>query len=118
MSTLERILEERAGLPTDATSRVQALISDWQILSDLAFADLLLCVRDPSTTEIVVAAQMRPYTAQTVHQEDLVGTTLAWASQAAILRAFEEGYVLVAIFRTASCWRSISWGGSTPVWSK
>ncbi len=91
MSTLERILEERAGLPVDATARVQALISDWQLLSDLAFADLLLCVRDPSTTEIVVAAQMRPYTAQTVHQEDLVGTTLAWASQAAILRAFEEG---------------------------
>ena len=94
MSTLERILEERAGLPVDATARVQALISDWQILSDLAFADLLLCVRDPSTTEIVVAAQMRPYTAQTVHQEDLVGTTLAWASQAAILRAFEEGAIV------------------------
>ena len=40
-------------------------------------------LRDPKT-EIVVAAQMRPYTAQTVHQEDLVGTTLAWASQAAV----------------------------------
>jgi two-component system, sensor histidine kinase PdtaS len=94
VSTLERILEERAGLPEDAIARVQALISDWQILSDLAFADLLLCVRDPSTTEIVVAAQMRPYTAQTVHQEDLVGTALAWSSQAAIVRAFEEGAIV------------------------
>lgn len=94
MSTLERILRERAGLPEDAIARVQALISDWQILSDLAFADLLLCVRDPSTTEIVVGAQMRPYTAQTVHQEDLVGSVLAWSSQTAILRAFEEGTIV------------------------
>jgi two-component sensor histidine kinase len=94
MSTLEQLLEERAGLPEDAVARVQALISDWQILADLAFADLLLCVRDPSTTEIVVAAQMRPYTAQTVHQEDLVGSVLPYSSQAAILRAFEEGSIV------------------------
>ena len=66
MSSLEQLLEERAGLPEDAVERVQALISDWQILSDLAFADLLLCVRDPSTSDVVVVAQMRPYTAQTV----------------------------------------------------
>jgi two-component sensor histidine kinase len=94
MSTLEQLLEERAGLPEDAVARVQALISDWQTLSDLAFADLLLCIRDPSTTEIVVAAQMRPYTAQTVHQEDLVGTVLPDSSRAAILRAFEEGSIV------------------------
>jgi len=94
VSTLEQLLAERAGLPEDAISRVQALISDWQILSDLAFADLLLCVRDPSTTEIVVAAQMRPYTAQTVHQEDLVGSTLEGSQRAAILRAFEEGAIV------------------------
>jgi two-component sensor histidine kinase len=94
VSTLEQLLEERAGLPEDAVARVQALISDWQILSDLAFADLLLCVRDPSTTEIVVAAQMRPYTAQTVHQEDLVGSVLPHSSRAAILRAFEEGTIV------------------------
>jgi two-component sensor histidine kinase len=94
VSTLEQLLEERGGLPEDAISRVQALISDWQILSDLAFADLLLCVRDPSTTEVVVAAQMRPYTAQTVHQEDLVGSSLEGSQRAAILRAFDEGTIV------------------------
>ena len=94
MSSLEQLLEERAGLPEDAVTRVQALISDWQTLSDLAFADLLLCVRDPSTNEIVVAAQMRPYTAQTVHQQDLVGSVLPEASCVAILRAFAEGAIV------------------------
>ncbi len=94
MSSLEQLLEDRAGLPEDAVSRVQALISDWQILADLAFADLLLCVRDPSTGEVVVAAQMRPYTAQTVHQEDLVGSTLAGSARASILRAFDEGAIV------------------------
>ena len=91
MSSLEQILAERAGLPEGAVARLQALISDWQILADLAFADLLLCVRDPSDGDVVVAAQMRPYTAQTVHQEDLVGSTLSGPVRAAILRAFEEG---------------------------
>jgi two-component system, sensor histidine kinase PdtaS len=91
VSSLEQLLEERGGLPEDAVARVQALVSDWQILADLAFADLLLCVRDPATTELVVVAQMRPYTAQTVHQEDLVGSVLPPAARSAVLRAFEEG---------------------------
>ena len=94
MSSLEQLLEERAGLPEDAVERVQALISDWQILSDLAFADLLLCVRDPSTSDVVVVAQMRPYTAQTVHQEDLVGTVLPLTRREAVLRAFDEGVLV------------------------
>jgi two-component sensor histidine kinase len=94
VSSLEQLLQERAGLPEDAVDRLQALVSDWQILADLAFADLLLCVRDPSTTEIVVAAQMRPYTAQTVHQEDLVGAALAPAPAVAVSRAFAEREVI------------------------
>lgn len=94
MSSLEQILGDRAGLPEDAVGHLQALISDWQILADLAFADLLLCVRDPATGEVVVAAQMRPYTAQTVHQEDLVGSVLHGSARAAILRAFDEGAVV------------------------
>jgi len=94
VSSLEQILGDRAGLPEDAVGHLQALISDWQILADLAFADLLLCVRDPATGEVVVAAQMRPYTAQTVHQEDLVGSVLHGSARAAILRAFDEGAVV------------------------
>ena len=94
MSSLEQLLEDRAGLPEDAVARIQGLISDWQILADLAFADLLLCVRDPATGEVVVAAQMRPYTAQTVHQEDLVGSALDGPARTAILRAFDEGTIV------------------------
>jgi len=94
VSSLEQLLEERAGLPEDAVQRLQALVSDWQILSDLAFADLLLCVRDPSSNEVIVVAQMRPYTAQTVHQEDLVGTELDPARAHAIVRAFAEQVVI------------------------
>jgi two-component sensor histidine kinase len=94
VSSLEQLLEERGGLPEDAVARVQALVSDWQILADLSFADLLLAVRDPSTTELVVVAQMRPYTAQTVHQEDLVGTSFPAAARPAVMRAFEEGVVI------------------------
>jgi two-component sensor histidine kinase len=91
---MEQLLAERAGLPEAAIQRVQALASDWQILADLSFADLLLCVRDPSTTELIVVAQMRPYTAQTIYQEDLVGTVFEAWSRPAVVRAFQEGVVI------------------------
>jgi len=49
------------------------LIGDWQVVSDLAFADLVLWLptRDG---EFVALAQARPPTSTTVHHEDVVGT--------------------------------------------
>jgi len=52
---------------------LRLLIGDWQLISDLAFADLVLWLptRDG---EFVALAQARPPTSTTVHHEDLVGT--------------------------------------------
>mgnify|MGYP006183689505 CR=1 FL=1 len=43
MSSLQELVEERAGLFDAAVDQLQAIVSDWQILADLSFADLLLC---------------------------------------------------------------------------
>jgi two-component system, sensor histidine kinase PdtaS len=37
---------------------------------------------------------MRPYTAQTIYNEDLVGTTFAPGSRQAVTRAFDEGQIV------------------------
>ncbi len=94
MSSLEELLAERGGLPGGAIARLQALAADWQILADLAFSDLLLCVREAEGEGVLVAAHMRPYTAQTVHPEDLVGTALRSDARAAVVRAYETGEIV------------------------
>ncbi|MEY3020099.1 MAG: hypothetical protein RLZZ272_1083 [Actinomycetota bacterium] len=92
MSSLGELVQERAGLGPAELDRLQAIVSDWQILSDLSFSDLLLHCRDRATGEDVVVAHMRPYTAQTVHPEDLIGATSPQGS--AVARAFEEGVIV------------------------
>jgi two-component sensor histidine kinase len=93
MSSLEELLAERGGLPAGAIAHLQSLAADWQILADLAFSDLLLCVREAEGDGVLVVAHMRPYTAQTVHPEDLVGSPLRDDARDAVLRAYATGAI-------------------------
>jgi two-component system, sensor histidine kinase PdtaS len=90
MSSLAELVEERVGLSDAAIDQLQAVASDWQILADLSFADLLMFCRDEVTNQLVVVAQMRPYTAQTVYQEDLVGQVYSPDERVNVIRAFRE----------------------------
>ena len=94
MSSLQDLVEDRAGLYDAAVDHLQAIVSDWQILADLSFADLLLFCQDESTGELIVVAQMRPYTAQTIYQEDLVGQVFKPEERPAVVRAFDERRII------------------------
>src|SRR5680860_54343 len=79
MSLLNELLSTVGGLDEEAVEYLQQLLSDWQILADLSFADLLLFVPHQladDTPAYLCVGQMRPYTAQTIYQEDLVGQDL------------------------------------------
>jgi two-component system, sensor histidine kinase PdtaS len=58
--------------PEDA-EHLGRLVAEWQLLADLSFSDLLLMCRSRETDRLAVVAHMRPYTAQTVYQDDRVG---------------------------------------------
>lgn len=94
MSSLQELVENRAGLRGAAVDTLQVLTSDWQILADLSFSDLLMFCRNPDTWELTVIAQMRPYTAQTVHHEDLVGRTFGADQRPTVSRAFEQRRII------------------------
>jgi two-component system, sensor histidine kinase PdtaS len=94
VSSLQELVERRAGLHGTAVDTLQVIVSDWQILADLSFADLVMFCRDVTTGELTVVAQMRPYTAQTIYNEDLVGTTYQPEERPAVVRAFEEGEII------------------------
>ncbi len=94
MSSLEELAERRAGLHGPELDALLAVVSDWQILADLCFSDLLLFARDVEEDALIVLAQMRPYTAPTIYQEDLVGTVFSPGERLAVARAFEEGVIV------------------------
>ena len=94
MSSLEELVERRTGLRGAPVDALQAIVSDWQIIADLSFSDLLMFARDPSDGELIVVAQMRPYTAQTIYQEDLVERTYPAEHKPSVTRAFLEGIIV------------------------
>ncbi|MBW3577502.1 MAG: PAS domain-containing sensor histidine kinase [Actinobacteria bacterium] len=93
MSSLAELVKVRAGLSDDALDHLQALVSDWQILADLSFADLLLFCRTPDE-QLIVVSQMRPYTAQTLYHEDLVGRIFLPEQRPTVLRCFKDGRIV------------------------
>ncbi len=75
--TLNDVLERLPQLRPADTEWLHLLVGDWQLLSDLSFADLVLWVHgtreDP--TGWVVATHVRPNTGPLVFFEDIVGST-------------------------------------------
>jgi two-component sensor histidine kinase len=56
---------------------LHALVSDWQLLADLSFADLVLWAPLRTGSGWVALAQMRPTTGPTALYDDMVGTAAA-----------------------------------------
>jgi len=97
-------LARRAGIEGADLDWLHALISDWQLLADLSFADLVLwaplAVSDGSGTDHsgtslegaswIALAQMRPTTAPTALPDDIVGTQRPGSEQPFLAAALGE----------------------------
>lgn len=77
MSTLGDLLAEHTVLPGGAVDHLHAVVSEWQLLADMSFADYLMWVRRDDGA-LVCVAQCRPNTAPTLLITDAVGTVVAW----------------------------------------
>ncbi len=75
MSTLRDLVEEYTALDPADIEHLHRLAGDWQLVSDLSFADLLMWVPKIDRGEYVCVAQVRPTTAPTAYQDDQVGRT-------------------------------------------
>ncbi len=69
MTTLAELVHAHSDLPDAAVDHLHSLVADWQLLSDLSFADLLLWVRR-GEGDAVCVAHVRPVTAATAHETD------------------------------------------------
>src|SRR5688500_14039724 len=89
MSSLSDRLSQGVVSPTQV-DHARRLVADWQLLADLAFADLTLWVPLPTGAWWCVA-QVRPLTAPTSRPEDLVGAEVDGAVAEPFLLAHREG---------------------------
>lgn len=97
MSTLSDLLAEHTGLSGAAAGHLQLVVAEWQLLSDLSFADFLLWVpigegEEPEQRFLCVA-QARPTTAPTAHPEDVVSTEATPEQHPQLRKAALEGRI-------------------------
>ena len=74
MPTLNDLAASRTNLGHADVEWLHALVSDWQLLADLSFADLILWAPVRDDGGWLALAQMRPTTGPTSLQDDVVGT--------------------------------------------
>ena len=91
---LKDLIARHVTLAAEEAQHLARLVAEWQVLSDLSFSDLLLMCRADERGRLVVIAQMRPYTAQTVYQEDQVGRFMDRQEAHFTWRALEEGRIV------------------------
>ena len=72
--TLTNLARRHTALTVADVDWLQALVSDWQLLADLSFADLVLWAPLQDGSGWVVLAQMRPTTGPTTFHDDVVGS--------------------------------------------
>ena len=93
MGTLADRIREITDLDQDQAEHLRTLCSSWQVLADLSFSDLLLYVRRDHGDVFEIAAQLRPFTSQTLYPQDMVGTRVTQPEQPIVERAFREGRI-------------------------
>ncbi|WP_062524709.1 sensor histidine kinase [Demequina rhizosphaerae] len=92
MATLRDTIEEHGPITDAEAEWLGLLVSDWQIIADLSFADLVLWRQEGEG--FVAVAQCRPSTGPTVHLDDVVGTRAPEGRVAHLSRALEEGAIV------------------------
>ena len=99
MATFAELIEKNTQLTPQEIEHLSELVAEWRLLADLSFADLLLWLPirkdDKSWPEgYVLIAQIRPTTAATVFNNDLVGTEMAWGVNSRVDDALANGEIL------------------------
>ncbi|HEY0118800.1 MAG TPA: histidine kinase N-terminal domain-containing protein, partial [Cellulomonas sp.] len=86
MSTLSNLAERHGSLEPADLEWLHLLVGDWQMISDLAFADLVLWL-PTNDGDYIAVAQVRPSTAATVHYDDVVGSRVPGGQRAQLEEA-------------------------------
>ena len=101
MLQLEKLLGARTTITIDQAERLRTLVANWQLLSDLSFADLILWVpiRKDITmwpTGHIAVGHIRPTTTSTVYINDVIGDEVLWGAKPIIDEALSGDEIIRA----------------------
>lgn len=99
MASIEEYVEGRTPTTAEEIHRLRELVADWQLLSDLSFADLILWIplrKDDASwpSGYIAVAHIRPTTAATVFANDVIGDEIAWGERFYIDQALSHGEIV------------------------
>jgi two-component sensor histidine kinase len=88
------LVRQHTALDESDLEWLHLLVSEWQLLSDLSFADLVLWVPTRDGTRYVSVAQMRPNTGPTSYHDDMVGHLVPRGRRPMLDAALDEGRIV------------------------
>jgi two-component system, sensor histidine kinase PdtaS len=91
MPSMSEIIAEHTELSEADHHWLKLLVSEWQLLADLSFSDLVLWIRDHDPNVFWAAAQIRPFTGATSLFDDVVGDLIAYSPEHLVSEAFVSG---------------------------
>ena len=99
MASIEEYLQGRSPISSSEIHKLRELVADWQLLSDLSFADLILWVplrKDAMSwpTGYIAVSQIRPTTAATVFAHDLIGDEISWGERTYLDQALSSAEII------------------------
>jgi len=86
-------LARRAQIAPGDLDWLHSLVSDWELLADLSFADLTLWAPLPAERSWIALAQVRPTTGPTALPHDIVGNLRSGRAQPLLATAVAEGRI-------------------------
>ncbi len=94
MPSMNDLVREQTSLQSEDLEWLHLIVSDWQIMADLSFADLVLWAPTADETQYVAVAQMRPNTGPTSYMDDLVGHVVPRGRRPLLDQALDEGRIV------------------------
>ncbi len=93
MPSMSEIIAEHTELSEADHRWLKLLVSEWQLLADLSFSDLVLWVPDRDENVFWAVAQIRPNTGPTALVDDVVGDLIAYSPEHLVSEAFGSGLI-------------------------
>ncbi len=90
MTTLAELAREHSSLDRDQIGHLNRLVTDWGMLADFCFADLLLYLPTDDGRWLTVS-QVRPATGQTIYHTDWVGSWANDSERPMLAKVYESG---------------------------